>query len=324
MKRFELFPPAQAQFCARFGSAQNPRGRKSGFWRELCKLLINVLCGQVIGLWFWSCFTSQDIHRKRMEKDLTELQTLIEDHFEKRKKEEEELLSLTDRIVWPHYCCLLKCPRYHIILFTLFLLHFLFSPCVPACNQPPQERRRSERAEQMKIRAERERERQKIAAVRQLEMNFTLYETSQACQSSKQRLQILSVRLSFVSLKWFIVTYVRKVPHSKILFCSPGGEGEKRRWGGEEESRRWCQEEDDSVQSEFHGIQGDVFFPTILLTHTTLKKPKKTWTTARCCPADQQTQTGPKRQTEREKKKKILSDRRKELNIEHMKEDRLR
>ncbi|XP_077387141.1 troponin T, cardiac muscle isoforms isoform X2 [Festucalex cinctus] len=61
-----------------------------------------------------------DIHRKRMEKDLTELQTLIEDHFEKRKKEEEELLSLTDRI----------------------------------------EKRRSERAEQMKIRAEREKERQ--------------------------------------------------------------------------------------------------------------------------------------------------------------------
>ncbi len=41
----------------------------------------------------------QDIHRKRMEKDLTELQTLIEAHFEKRKKEEEELLSLTERIV---------------------------------------------------------------------------------------------------------------------------------------------------------------------------------------------------------------------------------
>lgn len=34
-----------------------------------------------------------------MEKDLTELQTLIEAHFEKRKKEEEELISLTDRIV---------------------------------------------------------------------------------------------------------------------------------------------------------------------------------------------------------------------------------
>lgn len=44
-------------------------------------------------------FYFQDIHRKRMEKDLTELQTLIEAHFEKRKKEEEELLNLTDRIV---------------------------------------------------------------------------------------------------------------------------------------------------------------------------------------------------------------------------------
>ncbi|KAJ0023102.1 hypothetical protein NQD34_003001 [Periophthalmus magnuspinnatus] len=61
-----------------------------------------------------------DIHRKRMEKDLTELQSLIEAHFDKRKKEEEELLNLTDRI----------------------------------------EKRRSERAEQMKIRAEREKERQ--------------------------------------------------------------------------------------------------------------------------------------------------------------------
>ncbi|XP_061793289.1 troponin T, cardiac muscle-like isoform X2 [Nerophis lumbriciformis] len=65
-----------------------------------------------------------DIHRKRMEKDLTELQTLIEDHFEKRKKEEEELLGLTDRI----------------------------------------EKRRADRAEQMKIRAEREKERQNKVA----------------------------------------------------------------------------------------------------------------------------------------------------------------
>lgn len=34
-----------------------------------------------------------------MEKDLMELQTLIEVHFESRKKEEEELINLTDRIV---------------------------------------------------------------------------------------------------------------------------------------------------------------------------------------------------------------------------------
>ncbi|XP_064491807.1 troponin T, cardiac muscle [Pseudopipra pipra] len=61
-----------------------------------------------------------DIHRKRMEKDLNELQALIEAHFESRKKEEEELLSLKDRI----------------------------------------EKRRAERAEQQRIRSEREKERQ--------------------------------------------------------------------------------------------------------------------------------------------------------------------
>uniref|UniRef100_A0A8D2HGI3 Troponin T, cardiac muscle n=1 Tax=Urocitellus parryii TaxID=9999 RepID=A0A8D2HGI3_UROPR len=61
-----------------------------------------------------------DIHRKRMEKDLNELQTLIEAHFENRKKEEEELVSLKDRI----------------------------------------EKRRAERAEQQRIRSEREKERQ--------------------------------------------------------------------------------------------------------------------------------------------------------------------
>ena len=43
------------------------------------------------------------------------------------------------------------------------------------------------------------------------------------------------------------------------------------------------------------------------------------------CPfPDQQTQPGVKKQTEREKKKKILSDRRTELNVDHMKEDKLR
>ncbi|XP_007902338.1 troponin T, cardiac muscle isoforms isoform X2 [Callorhinchus milii] len=60
-----------------------------------------------------------DIHRKRMEKDLLELQTLIEAHFEKRKKEEEELVALKDRI----------------------------------------EKRRAERSDQQRIRAEKEKER---------------------------------------------------------------------------------------------------------------------------------------------------------------------
>ncbi|XP_014826712.1 PREDICTED: troponin T, slow skeletal muscle isoform X1 [Poecilia mexicana] len=69
-----------------------------------------------------------DIHRKRMEKDLLELQTLIDVHFEQRKKEEEELVGLKDRI----------------------------------------ERRRAERAEQQRVRAEKERDRQtRIAEERQ-------------------------------------------------------------------------------------------------------------------------------------------------------------
>ncbi|XP_067830560.1 troponin T, slow skeletal muscle isoform X2 [Heptranchias perlo] len=54
-----------------------------------------------------------------MEKDLLELQTLIVAHFEQRKKEEEELISLKDRI----------------------------------------EHRRAERAEQQRVRAEKERDR---------------------------------------------------------------------------------------------------------------------------------------------------------------------
>ncbi|XP_057201749.1 troponin T, slow skeletal muscle isoform X1 [Triplophysa rosa] len=69
-----------------------------------------------------------DIHRKRMEKDFLELQTLIDAHFEQRKKEEGELIGLKDRI----------------------------------------ERRRSERADQQRVRAEKERDRQiRIAEERQ-------------------------------------------------------------------------------------------------------------------------------------------------------------
>ncbi|MED6240937.1 Troponin T, cardiac muscle [Ataeniobius toweri] len=61
-----------------------------------------------------------DIHRKRQEKDLSELQSLIEAHFIQRKKDEEELIALVNRI----------------------------------------EKRRGERAEQQRIRAEQEKERQ--------------------------------------------------------------------------------------------------------------------------------------------------------------------
>ncbi|XP_063759024.1 troponin T type 3a (skeletal, fast) isoform X3 [Eleginops maclovinus] len=61
-----------------------------------------------------------DIQKKRQNKDLVELQGLIDAHFECRKKEEEELIGLKDRI----------------------------------------EKRRAERAEQQRIRSEKEKERQ--------------------------------------------------------------------------------------------------------------------------------------------------------------------
>uniref|UniRef100_A0AAY4CSB5 Troponin T2c, cardiac n=1 Tax=Denticeps clupeoides TaxID=299321 RepID=A0AAY4CSB5_9TELE len=61
-----------------------------------------------------------DLHRKRMEKDIGELQSLIELHFSSRQKEEDELVALRSRI----------------------------------------ERRRADRAEQQRVRAEKERERQ--------------------------------------------------------------------------------------------------------------------------------------------------------------------
>jgi len=61
-----------------------------------------------------------DLHRKRLEKDFNDLQTLIESHFSTRHKEEEELVALRSRI----------------------------------------ENRRSDRSEQQRVRAEQERERQ--------------------------------------------------------------------------------------------------------------------------------------------------------------------
>ncbi|XP_070964710.1 troponin T type 2a (cardiac) isoform X2 [Oncorhynchus clarkii lewisi] len=137
-----------------------------------------------------------DIHRKRMEKDLNELQTLIEVHFESRKKEEEELINLTDRI----------------------------------------EKRRSERSEQQRIRSEREKERQK-----RLEDERTRKE--------------------------------------------------------EEEAKRKA--DDDA-------------------------KKKKTLTSLHFGGYMQKMEVRGKRQTEREKKKKILQDRRKSLDIENMSQDKLK
>ncbi|XP_043356426.1 troponin T, cardiac muscle isoform X4 [Dermochelys coriacea] len=139
-----------------------------------------------------------DIHRKRMEKDLNELQGLIDAHFENRKKEEEELISLKDRI----------------------------------------EHRRAERAEQQRIRSEREKERQ--------------------------------ARLA-----------------------------EERARREEEEARKKAEEDARKKKA----------FSNMLHFGGYLQKTEK--------------KSG-KKQTEREKKKKILSERRKPLNIDHLNEDRLR
>ncbi|KAJ8007083.1 hypothetical protein DPEC_G00113890 [Dallia pectoralis] len=61
-----------------------------------------------------------DLHRKRLEKDFNDLQSLIELHFSSRQKEEEELVALRSRI----------------------------------------ERRRADRSEQQRVRSEQDRERQ--------------------------------------------------------------------------------------------------------------------------------------------------------------------
>ncbi|XP_060701007.1 troponin T type 2a (cardiac) [Hemiscyllium ocellatum] len=141
-----------------------------------------------------------DIHRKRMEKDLLELQTLIEVHFENRKKEEEEIIALKERI----------------------------------------ENRRAERAEQHRIQAEKEKERQ-----------------------------------------------------SRIA--------EERARKEEEESRRRAEEDAkkkktmSNMSMHFGGYMQKI-----------------------------ESRRGGKRQTEREKKKKILAERRKSLDIDDLNEDELK
>ncbi|XP_055000572.1 troponin T, cardiac muscle [Sorex araneus] len=147
-----------------------------------------------------------DIHRKRMEKDLNELQTLIEAHFENRKKEEEELLSLKDRI----------------------------------------EKRRAERAEQQRIRNEREKERQARLAEERARREEE--DNRRKAEDEARKKKALSNMMHFGG-------YIQKLP---------------------------C-----------------------------------------CLPLQTERKSG-KRQTEREKKKKILAERRKALAIDHLNEDQLR
>uniref|UniRef100_A0A8C5EGU4 Troponin T, cardiac muscle isoforms-like n=1 Tax=Gouania willdenowi TaxID=441366 RepID=A0A8C5EGU4_GOUWI len=138
-----------------------------------------------------------DIHRKRQEKDLSELQSLIEAHFIQRKKEEEELIALVNRI----------------------------------------DKRRTERAEQQRIRAEREKERQTRLAE------------------------------------------------------------EKERKEMEEQRKKYDED---------------------------AKKKKALSNMSQQYSVGQKTRKGAKKQTEREKKKKILADRKKPLNIDHLNEDKLK
>ncbi|MBN3298367.1 troponin T, cardiac muscle-like isoform X2 [Amia ocellicauda] len=141
-----------------------------------------------------------DIHRKRMDKDLMELQTLIEKHFIDRKKEEEELISLVNRI----------------------------------------EKRRAERAEQQRIRTEMEKTRQ----TRLMEEKARKEEEDHR----KKHEDDCKKKKALSNMSYQYGSYLQKA-----------------------EGRR-----------------------------------------------------GAKKQTEREKKKKILADRRKALNIDHLNEDKIK
>ncbi|XP_072529732.1 troponin T type 3a (skeletal, fast) isoform X2 [Salminus brasiliensis] len=140
-----------------------------------------------------------DIQKKRQNKDLIELQALIDAHFEHRKKEEEELIALKERI----------------------------------------EKRRSERAEQQRIMAEKEKERQARR------------------EEERQRKE----------------------------------EADAKKKADEEAKKKSALSSMGSQYSSY-------------LQKADSKRGKK--------------------QTEREKKKKILAERRKPLNIDHLNEDKLR
>ncbi|XP_077452521.1 troponin T type 3a (skeletal, fast) isoform X1 [Stigmatopora argus] len=141
-----------------------------------------------------------DIQKKRQNKDLVELQGLIDAHFECRKKEEEELIALKDRI----------------------------------------EKRRAERSEQQRVRTEKDKERQ-------------------ARREEERRIK--------------------------------------------EESDAKKKAEDEAKKKSALSNMGSNY-------SSHLQK------------ADQK--RGGKKETEREKKKKILAARRKQLNIDHLNEDKLR
>lgn len=111
-----------------------------------------------------------------------------------------------------------------------------------------------------------------------------------------------------------------------LFFREPGGEanqgGERRQeegwWGGEEEvgsEQHGLQLQQPPAESQYHPQQRGASWETeskkvLNLTLNLLQQ------------ADQK--RGGKKETEREKKKKILAARRKQLNIDHLNEDKLK
>ncbi|OWK17256.1 TNNT3 [Cervus elaphus hippelaphus] len=179
-----------------------------------------------------------DIQKKRQNKDLMELQALIDSHFEARKKEEEELVALKERI----------------------------------------EKRRAERAEQQRIRAEKERERQNRLANPCERVDPTGTRTFQKVPGPS--------RSSTPALRSWLGVGV----------CP---QEEKARREEEDAKRR---AEDDLKKKKALSSMGANY--SSYLAKADQKRGKK--------------------QTAREMKKKVLAERRKPLNIDHLSEDKLR
>lgn len=74
----------------------------------------------------------QDIQKKRQNKDLIELQALIDAHFECRKKEEEELIALKDRIVSSEPELFSTLPNF---FFPFILSFFFFISAAPPAGE---------------------------------------------------------------------------------------------------------------------------------------------------------------------------------------------
>lgn len=101
-------------------------------------------------------------------------------------------------------------------------------------------------------------------------------------------------------------------------FCLPGREGSQRGGRGKETSRRWRQEEKDLDQPplwRLHAEAGN----KIRIFHKNLVS-----TDPQSVSFSQNEKRSGKRQTEREKKKKILSERRKSLDIDNLGQEKLK